>query len=138
MADLDPLAVKPPMAAEQLAVQPKIDYWTLQKVNDAINRSQHLDGKPILPSGKPLRDCEWFTNFKRQELIDRYQASKDDLVNVYVATEMQRHDLDEPDHVVLRMGDWILDNRVPNPYKYKAMLKKYREYPGWTTLKARK
>lgn len=116
------------------------DFYALEKLNKALNSSREMDGTPLMANGKPLtlRDCEWFTEFKRQRLHQNLGVPEDQMQKVYVATEKQNPDVDEPDHVVLRYGGWVLDNRYPRPYKYDAMLKKYREYPGWTTLKARK
>ena len=76
-------------------------------------------------SNPKLRDCQFFTVFKGNKLRAMGYKPQD----VYVATPRARGDV--PNHVVLRMGDWILDNLEKHPYPYAEMQKRYREYPGY-------
>jgi predicted transglutaminase-like cysteine proteinase len=94
------------------------DFWTLDKINKDVSRA-----------GYPP-DCEWQTHFKGERL----RAMGLEPQKVYVATETQDPNRDEPNHVVLRMGDWILDNREPRPYPYSSMGRRYKEYPGYETV----
>lgn len=111
-------------AVVQALAEKIADYWTLQKINSAVNRSQLLDGSPILPAGNPLVDCEWFSHFKRQEL--RKMGFDGQLLDV--GTE--NAEPGKANHRVLIVGDWVLDNRRKNPYKRSTFSRMgYTEYP---------
>lgn len=98
---MDP-AIQPLVEAIAESPAAKVDYWALDKLNKEVN------------SG-PWRDCEWFTEAKRQKLRDMGIPA----TPLFVSTETT--DGTKPNHVVLQVGDWILDNRKPKPYTRKQM-----------------
>lgn len=104
-------AVPPAPNAQALAA--KYGYYDLQKINKEVN-------------GGPYRDCEWFTHLKRQKLDEMGIPPE----KLYVATETT--DGSAPNHVVVAVGDWILDNRKPKPYTRKQMERGgYKVFPGY-------
>lgn len=92
---------------------PKVDYWALQKVNREVNTG-------------PYHDCEWFTHFKQQKLKEMGISSE----KLYVSTE--HGDGTKPNHVVITVGDWVLDNRQHRVMTRKQMLSGgYKPFPGY-------
>lgn len=89
------------------------DYYALERINKEVNAG-------------PYRDCEWFTQFKRQKLKDMGVDSE----KLYVSTETS--DGSAPNHVVLRVGDYVLDNRQKRPMTMKQMERGgYKVFPGY-------
>ncbi len=125
MSTFDPvvaaLAPAPVRSAGQATPQPSVpDYWALQKINDYINRDFRT------PDGRPLRDCEWFSHFKNQEL------KKLGLSGQLLDVETETSDTGTPNHRVVVVGDWVLDNRHKNPYKRSTFKRMgYKEYPNY-------
>ena len=92
------------------------DFWTLEKINDDVRHEW---------AHRP--DCQWQTFFKGKKLREMGFAPQD----VYVRTKDADPSKPGPNHVVLRMGDWVLDNLQKRPYKYSAMVRQYQEFPGY-------
>ena len=92
------------------------DYYALQKIQKDVTRKV---------KGQRFDDCEWHATFKKIEL-DKLGASSE---MVYVSTN---GDEKSPNHVVLKVGDYYLDNRHRNPITEKQMRNGgYRVFPGY-------
>lgn len=92
-----------------------LDYWALKKLNNDVNKRVR---------GQTYDDCEWYSTFKQIDL----QKMGADSERVYVSTTHG----DAPNHVIIKAGDYYLDNRFPNPMTEKQMLRAgYRTFPGY-------
>lgn len=113
MTDLaDKLIAQAVAPAPQSASAPApLDYWQLQEVNKEVNRG-------------PYRDCEWFTHFKQQKLKEMGIPSE----KVFVSTTGG----EQPDHVIVKAGDYYLDNRYKRVMTEKELRRgRYRIFPGY-------
>jgi len=103
--------------SKPMASMPPPDYWALKKLNEDVNRRVR---------GQKFDDCEWYTTFKSIDL-DKAGFGKGE--RYYVSTDGNER---APDHVILKVGDYFLDNRFPNPMTERQMLRSgYRHFPGY-------